>query len=929
MGGLDTIRGGGGRDTVEYQEKIESIWFYRESASVTFAFAVPPVGEIDGDILYDVERLADNGGLNLIDITTADLQTLFVGSSSASTRYVVPSQNYRNVEIDGGGGQDTVVVWGLRSDWQVVDIAGPGYWLTSNSTPPTTGLRTASAAASTSGPYTIQITDVERVEFSDGTFAVTNLLGGVNGPDLTVGAVGLNTSGPSPGSDITVSFNVANIGNQATGSTRGEIILSSSPDFSGSVRVLDLFNISALDASGGLNSSRNYTETLTLPVDLGRTNYYVGVRVDTMNAITEANEGNNLVSSAALAVGGGLSGDPDLRVSVTSFPDGFVSSPGGIVTLSFRISADADGAVPYTYRVYYSADDTLGSNDVILHEATTSRGLGYMGVHYYNLDLSLPGSAGVGVGYFFVQADPNNVMVEQREDNNVLSRPILISPDSPDADALPDLFAQRVHLRDADTRVPISTLYAGQRFNYAADFGNYSPDDAVPSLGLPAYSVFQTALILSQDAIISADDRVIHLNDWHAFAAGEYRTTNSSATMTLPSDIASGTYFIAVVTDYFNTVSEEIESNNVSLVQQVEIINEIPVSVVAVDDALSLVNATMASGSVLANDVFQLFSVPAIDRVNGSASLVGTPIILSSGASFQLNADGTYSLEAEGVLAGMSIGSQVTETVTYRAVGVNGDVSTATIEITLTRADPDTGGVGNDLVNGTQWNDLMRGREGNDSVFGFSGNDALYGDSGDDILQGDSGNDLLTGGVGNDRLDGGGGSDRAYFTGTVAATVNLSLTTAQVTGHGTDTILNVEHVSSGSGNDRLTGNAQGNSLIAGDGNDTLSGGDGNDALYGGNGNDLLSGGFGNDALFGGTGADTFFFGPGFGADTVRDFDAADVLDFTALGLSLTDLSFSSYGSGTGTRITVVATGDSIVLTTVAFGTFDPSIDILL
>jgi Ca2+-binding RTX toxin-like protein len=132
----------------------------------------------------------------------------------------------------------------------------------------------------------------------------------------------------------------------------------------------------------------------------------------------------------------------------------------------------------------------------------------------------------------------------------------------------------------------------------------------------------------------------------------------------------------------------------------------------------------------------------------------------------------------------------------------------------------------------------LLGTAGQDLVMGLDGNDSIFGGSGDDQLMAGTGNDLLTGGTGNDWIDGGTGSDSASFTGTVAVTINLGRTTAQDTGHGTDTILNVEHVTSGSGNDRLTGNALGNSLISGDGNDILNGAAGNDTLTGGLGNDV-------------------------------------------------------------------------------------------
>ena len=72
-------------------------------------------------------------------------------------------------------------------------------------------------------------------------------------------------------------------------------------------------------------------------------------------------------------------------------------------------------------------------------------------------------------------------------------------------------------------------------------------------------------------------------------------------------------------------------------------------------------------------------------------------------------------------------------------------------------------------------------------------------------------------------------------------------------------------------------------------------GGGNDVIVGGNGADVLIGGASNDRLSGRAGDDIFVFRPGFGRDTVIDFnigDAAhhDTLDFRGLGFtSLADV----------------------------------------
>ena len=75
----------------------------------------------------------------------------------------------------------------------------------------------------------------------------------------------------------------------------------------------------------------------------------------------------------------------------------------------------------------------------------------------------------------------------------------------------------------------------------------------------------------------------------------------------------------------------------------------------------------------------------------------------------------------------------------------------------------------------------------------------------------------------------------------------------QNTKDGLDTLIEIENINGGGGNDKLYGKS------------------GSNILNGGSGNDLLVGGKGNDKLIGGEGKDVFKLSKGKGYDLIQDF----------------------------------------------------------
>ena len=177
--------------------------------------------------------------------------------------------------------------------------------------------------------------------------------------------------------------------------------------------------------------------------------------------------------------------------------------------------------------------------------------------------------------------------------------------------------------------------------------------------------------------------------------------------------------------------------------------------------------------------------------------------------------------------------------------------------------------LGNDVINGGGGNDTMSGGDGNDTLYGGAGSDTINGDADDDTIiinLGDNGSDTVIGGDGVDTLafnDGTGSNNRTFSveydganfiamddlagtpTDVESITVDLGANTA--TGDTLDygatlvdvavnlalgsatgftSIVNIENVTGGDGNDTLTGDGNANVLEGGAGDDRLIGGDG-------------------------------------------------------------------------------------------------------
>ncbi|QOL49084.1 beta strand repeat-containing protein [Massilia litorea] len=287
------------------------------------------------------------------------------------------------------------------------------------------------------------------------------------------------------------------------------------------------------------------------------------------------------------------------------------------------------------------------------------------------------------------------------------------------------------------------------------------------------------------------------------------------------------------------------------------------------------------TGNALANSILGTSGANVLDGGLGADTLAGAA------------GDDTYIVDNAGDVVIEAAGEGV-DTVLASAT----TLLSANVEHLVLTGSANINGTGNALDN------TITGNGGANLIDGGAGNDILNGGAGSDTLLGGAGDDRLDGGFDADMLQGGAGND-------VYLVDNAGDTVVEAAGNGVDTVYasashvlgaNVENlVLTGGANLQGSGNASDN---------VLTGNSGDNLLSGMAGNDTLAGGAGNDLLLGGAGKDTYLFGAGDGNDRVIDSEGSGTLAIRG-GLTAADLHAGQ--SGNDLVLTIVATGDSIVL----------------
>jgi hypothetical protein len=232
---------------------------------------------------------------------------------------------------------------------------------------------------------------------------------------------------------------------------------------------------------------------------------------------------------------------------------------------------------------------------------------------------------------------------------------------------------------------------------------------------------------------------------------------------------------------------------------------------------------------------------------NGSTGNLDLGSLSSVGGDVNVDvADDAESVDASGL--GPGGGEVVMEGGSNGGTTINvGDLADMTGTLTITGAGgvtvtaeagleevTTTGSEGDDTVTGSATaENTMDGGGGNDDLTGGAAADDIDGGEGDDTLEAGDGDDQVAGGEGDDTVvgghgggddiyDGGTGNDSVTYTSTtLGVTVDLAAGTATGPEIGSDTLIEIENATGGSGDDRIGGSAADNKLGGGDGTDTV------------------------------------------------------------------------------------------------------------
>jgi len=374
----------------------------------------------------------------------------------------------------------------------------------------------ATISASTYNPFTVGGTYYLRVLTSSPNTISSNQVR-VNVPiqtiDLSTTSVSVSPTSIQGGRTINVNYIIRNSGTGSSPSFRVGFYWSTSqysPD-----NYIDYASESTLAAN---SSTPTRTKTLTIPSTIATGTYYLVVYTDYNGSVTETNENNN-TNSALLNITQFRVNSVTVTVTPTTLAT--VSSP---ITTSGTITGTGSGAVNYRWQWLRPGSSTWEDMTGLTETATMTNGSATISASTYN-----PFTVG-GTYYLRVQTSSPNAVSSNQVTVNV---PI-----------------PTIDLSTTSVGVSPTSIQGGRTINVNYILRN-SGTGSSPSFRVGFY--WSTTQYSPDNFLDYADEPILAANS---------STPTRTKTLTIPSTIATGTYYLVVYADYNGAVTETNENNN-------------------------------------------------------------------------------------------------------------------------------------------------------------------------------------------------------------------------------------------------------------------------------------------------------------------------------------------------------------------------------
>ena len=351
-------------------------------------------------------------------------------------------------------------------------------------------------------------------------------------PDLVATTLTSPPAGAAPGTSFSVTDTVQNAGAVNAGASTVRYYLSVDPLKDGGDTLLTGYRSVPILAGGAMSSG---PRTVTVPAAAPPGTYRLLACADDLLAVKESDEANNCLASATTIVVGW----PDLVTSTIGNPPA-----SAVLGTSFSVTdavqnAGVVSAGASTTRYYLSVDTVKDAGDVQLSGYRSVPVLAAGAVSSGSVTVAVPTTTAPGTYRLIACADAGLVVKESNDANNCLASATTVVVGWPD-------------LVTSTVGNPPASAVLGTSF---------SATDAVRNAGAVNAGASTTRYFLSVDAEKDAGD--VQLSGYRSvpvLTAGA--VSSGSATVTVPTTTAPGTYRLIACADAGLAVKESNEANN-------------------------------------------------------------------------------------------------------------------------------------------------------------------------------------------------------------------------------------------------------------------------------------------------------------------------------------------------------------------------------